>query len=68
MQREGITGAAGHLQQAGCIRYRRDYIIVLGWLGLEPRVCECYAVVKNEHDRWLCDVRNRQGLLLVSHG
>jgi hypothetical protein len=31
-------------------------------------VCECYAVVKNEHDRLLCDVRNRQGPPLASHG
>jgi len=68
VRREGITEAAGHLQQVGCIRYRRGHISVLDRLGLESRVCECYAVVKKEHDRLLCDVRNRQELPLVSHG
>jgi CRP-like cAMP-binding protein len=68
VRREGITEAAGHLQQAGFIRYRRGHITVLDRSGLESRVCECYAVVKNEHDRLLCDVRNRQGVPLASHG
>ena len=60
VRREGITEAAGHLQKAGCISYRRGHITVLDRAGLETRVCECYAVVKKEHDRLLCDVRNRQ--------
>ena len=68
VRREGITEAAGHLQQAGFIRYRRGHITVLDRSGLESRVCECYAVVKNEFDRLLCDVRNRQKLPLASHG
>ncbi|MBI3345464.1 MAG: Crp/Fnr family transcriptional regulator [Gammaproteobacteria bacterium] len=62
VRREGITEAAGHLQQAGCIRYRRGHITVLDRPGLESRVCECYAVVKKEFDRLLCDVQNRQGI------
>ena len=62
VRREGITEAAGHLQQAGCISYRRGHITVLDRAALETRVCECYAVVKQEHDRLLCDVLNRQGI------
>ena len=62
VRREGITEAAGHLQQAGCIRYRRGHITVLDRSALVSRVCECYAVVKKEHDRLLGDVRNRQTL------
>jgi len=62
VRREGITEAAGHLQQAGCIRYRRGHITVLDRPGLESRVCECYAVVKKEFDRLLCDVQNRQDI------
>jgi CRP-like cAMP-binding protein len=59
VRREGITEAAGHLQQAEFIRYRRGHITVVDRLGLESLVCECYGVVKKEYDRLLCDVRNR---------
>jgi len=68
VRREGITVAAGHLQQTGCIRYRRGHITVLDRSGLESRVCECYAVVKKEHDRLLCDIRNRQELPSAGRG
>jgi CRP-like cAMP-binding protein len=60
VRREGITGAAGKLQHAGLISYRRGHIAVLDRAGLENRVCECYAVVKTELDRLLCDVKHRQ--------
>ncbi len=62
VRREGITEAAGRLQQAGFIRYRRGHIAVLERSGLETRVCECYAVVKKELSRLLSDVRHRQGV------
>jgi len=60
VRREGITEAAGKLQHAGVIRYRRGHISVLDRAGLESRVCECYAVVKTELNRLLCDVKYRQ--------
>src|SRR6266403_4714215 len=53
VRREGVTEAAGHLQPAGLIRYRRGRITVLARDRLEQRACECYAVVKNEYDRLL---------------
>jgi CRP-like cAMP-binding protein len=53
VRREGVTEAAGHLQDAGLIRYRRGRITVLDRAGLESRTCECYAVVKKEYDRLL---------------
>ncbi len=53
VRREGVTMAAGHLQEAGVIRYRRGHITVLDRDGLEKRACECYAVVKREYDRLL---------------
>ena len=57
VRREGITEAAGKLQSAGFIRYRRGHISVIDPAGLETRACECYAVVKNELHRLLSDVR-----------
>ncbi|MFT6916958.1 MAG: CRP-like cAMP-binding protein [Motiliproteus sp.] len=51
--REGISVAAGKLQQAGVISYRRGHITVLDRPALEQRTCECYSVVKNELDRLL---------------
>ena len=53
VRREGVTEAAGHLQAAGLIEYRRGRIRVLDRPRLEQRTCECYAVVKNEYDRLL---------------
>ena len=57
VRREGITEAAGKLQNAGIIRYRRGHIMVLDRSGLETHVCECYNVVKKEFNRLFCDVR-----------
>ena len=53
VRREGVTEAAGHLQDAGLIRYVRGHITVIDRPGLEKRTCECYAVVKKECDRLL---------------
>ncbi len=55
VRREGVTEAAGNLQRAGLIKYHRGHITVLHRVGLEARVCECYAVVKKEFDRLLPD-------------
>jgi CRP-like cAMP-binding protein len=59
VRREGITEAAGNLQRAGIIRYRRGHMSVLDRSGLETRVCECYDVVSGELRRLLADVRCR---------
>ena len=53
VRREGITEAAGKLQRAGLISYRRGHITVLEREGLETRTCECYAMVKSHSDRLL---------------
>jgi CRP-like cAMP-binding protein len=49
VRRESITAAAGRLQRAGVLRYRRGHIAVLGRRGLEAAACECYAVVRHEY-------------------
>ena len=66
VRREGITEAAGNLQRAGFIRYRRGHISVLKRSGLEAGACECYAVVKKELGRLLSDVQYRQSPAAVA--
>ena len=56
VRREAITEAAGKLQHAGFIRYRRGHIAVLEKAGLVKLSCECYSVVKNELRRLLSDI------------
>lgn len=53
VRREGITEAAGALQRAGFIRYRRGHISVLDRAGLASRSCECYEVIRQEFERLL---------------
>jgi hypothetical protein len=66
VRREGITEAAGNLQDAGLIRYRRGHIAVLERTGLETLACECYDVVKKETGRLLSDVRYRQDVAAIA--
>jgi CRP-like cAMP-binding protein len=61
VRREGVTVAAGKLQENGYISYRRGHITVLDRVGLEAEVCECYDVVKKEFARLMSDVLQRQG-------
>jgi CRP-like cAMP-binding protein len=56
VRREGVTEAAGKLQDAGLIHYSRGRITVVDRPGLEKQVCECYRVVKLEFDRLLPSV------------
>jgi CRP-like cAMP-binding protein len=67
VRREGITEAAGKLQRAGFISYRRGHIAVLDRSGLESSTCECYAVVRKELNRLLSDVQYRQGVDTAGH-
>jgi len=53
VRREGVTEAAGKLQDAGLINYRRGAITVVDRAGLEAKACECYQVVRTEFDRLL---------------
>lgn len=52
-RRAGVTVAAGVLQQAGMIRYRRGNITILDRESLEATTCECYQVIKTELDHLL---------------
>jgi CRP-like cAMP-binding protein len=53
VRREGVTEAAGKLQHAGVISYRRGHIKVLDRTKLERLSCECYEVVRRESARLL---------------
>jgi len=57
VRREGVTEAAGHLQAAGLIQYRRGQITVLDRAKLEQRVCECYSAVMLEYNRLLPEIK-----------
>jgi len=51
VRREGVTEAAGKLQDAGLIQYSRGRIVVRDRPGLEQRSCECYSLVRREYMR-----------------
>ena len=53
VRREGVTVAAGRLQDAGAISYVRGHIQILDRHKLEETVCECYRVVRDEFNRLL---------------
>jgi CRP-like cAMP-binding protein len=53
VRRESVTAAAGKLQRAGVLTYRRGHITVVERAGLEQAACECYTVVKHEYQRLL---------------
>ena len=60
VQRTGVSAAAGTLQRAGLIRYKRGTVTMLDRRGLERRSCECYGVSKREFDRLLGGRRTRK--------
>jgi CRP-like cAMP-binding protein len=51
VRRAGVTVAAGNLQKAGLIRYRRGEITIADRAGLEQVSCECYRLVADVYDR-----------------
>jgi len=55
VQRTGVSAAAGALQRAGLIRYKRGVITILDRRGLRRLACECYGVSKREFDLLLGD-------------
>jgi CRP-like cAMP-binding protein len=53
VRRVGITSAAGALQRAGLIEYRRGQLTVLDRHGLEAAACSCYAADRRVYRQWL---------------
>lgn len=48
VHRPAVSIAAGTLQQAGFIRYRRGQLTVVDRQGLESAACECYRVAMGQ--------------------
>src|ERR1044071_2787952 len=67
VRREGVTVAAGHLQDIGAISYVRGHIQILDRQKLEDTACECYRVVKRSSIAYL-DIRgdSHRGLPMIN--
>jgi CRP-like cAMP-binding protein len=64
VRREGVTEAAGKLQERGVIRYRRGHITVIDRPKLEALCCECYDMTRKENDRLMTSAKE----LRPAHG
>ena len=53
VQRNAVSIVAHALQRAGIIRYSRGHIDIKNPQGLRETSCECYDVVKTQHQRLL---------------
>jgi CRP-like cAMP-binding protein len=51
VSRPRINVVAGTLQRGGLIRYARGRVKILDRSRLEESACECYRLIKEEHDR-----------------
>jgi CRP-like cAMP-binding protein len=50
VRRAGVTVAVGQLKRRHLIDYRRGRIRILDRKGLENAACECYALIRSEHE------------------
>jgi hypothetical protein len=51
VQRTTVTTVARVLQDKGFIRSRRGVVDIVNRAGLEASTCECYGVMRANHDR-----------------
>lgn len=51
-RRASVTLAAGALQKAGLIEYRRGEVEILDRTKLEAVSCECYETIKKQIEKW----------------
>jgi CRP-like cAMP-binding protein len=53
VQRNAVSIVAHALQRAGILRYSRGHIVIKNPEGLRQTSCECYDVVRTQHQRLL---------------
>lgn len=51
-RRASVTVAAGILQKAGLITYRRGDVKIDDRVGLESAACECYDTLRRQNEKW----------------
>ncbi len=51
-RRASVTLAAGILQKAGLIEYRRGEVKIIDRARLEEKSCVCYGLIRQQIDRW----------------
>ena len=51
VRRASVTQVAGTLKRRGLIDYRRGVIRVVSRKGLEKAACECYWLIRSEHEQ-----------------
>lgn len=61
VRREGITEAAGKLEAQGVLRHMRGELMVLDRAALVARCCECYEVIKRNHQATMGEVSAPDG-------
>ncbi len=57
-RRASVTLAAGMLQKAGLIKYKRGEVKIENRKELEEASCECYAAINRQSQRWHKDAKN----------
>jgi CRP-like cAMP-binding protein len=51
-RRSGVTVAAGILQKAGIIEYRRGNLTIVDKAKLEQAACDCYQIIQRQKNKW----------------